>query len=325
MQATPDSKKRELFWLRYLLAVVLLAGIAFAVPVHEIWNALKTSRPMPLIAALAILLAGRLLATVRTKTLTDGQDLSLSTARLFEISCASTFYGLALPGGFSGGIVRWYRLSQPNGNRSGALAAVASERAVDFLVLALVGILCWAVDAAPDRPPVVAWGLSAAGTICLLVTLFAFTGLGGWAETKILRIAQRMKFLPEAVVGSITRIAAAFVLYRAMGRNKLMLLFGVSLLFHALVTVSQYLMIVSLGLGVSPISIGWVRAFTVFMTAVPVTPSGLGVREVSLVMLLLPIGVSAAQAIAFSLLQFAGLLLIALIGALFDIRRYLRR
>jgi hypothetical protein len=325
MLATPDTKKRELFWLRYLLAGVLLAGIVSAVPIREIWNALETSRPMPLIAALAILLVGRLLVSVRTKTLTDVQSLSLSTARLFEISCASTFYGLALPGSFSGGIVRWYRISQPDGNRSGALAAVASERAVDFLVLALFGIFCWMADAAPNRPPVVAWGLSAAACICLLVTLFAFTGLGGLTETKILGIAQRMKFLPEAVSGSITRITDAFVLYRAMGRNKLMLLFGVSLLFHALVTVSQYLMIVSLGLGVSPISIGWVRAFTVFMTAVPVTPSGLGVREVSLVMLLLPIGVSASQAIAFSLLQFAGLLLTALIGALFDIRRYLRR
>jgi len=325
MQAAPDSNKRGLFWLRYLLAVVLLAVIAFAVPILEIWNALRTSRPIPLIAALAILLAGRLMVSVRTKTLTDGQGLFLSTARLFEISCASTFYGLALPGGFSGGIVRWFRLSQPDGNRSGALAAVASERAVDFLVLALFGIFCWVADASPDRPPVVAWGLSAAACICLLVTLFAFTGLGGSTGTKILGIAQRMKFLPETVVGSITRIAAAFLPYRSMGGNKLILLFGVSLLFHALVTVSQYLMIVSLGLGVSPISIGWIRAFTVFMTAVPVTPSGLGVREVSLVMLLLPMGVSAAQAIAFSLLQFSGLLLTALIGALFDIRRYLRR
>jgi len=292
---------------------------------REIWNALKTSRPMPLIAAMAILIFGRLLVSVRTKTLTDVQDLSLSTARLFEISCASTFYGLALPGGFSGGIVRWYRLSQPDGNRSGALAAVASERAVDFLVLALFGIFCWVADAQPDRPPMVAWGLSAAAGICLLITLIAFTGLGGLTETKIHGIAQRMKFLPEAVIGSITRIATAFVPYRAMGSNKLMLLFGVSILFHMLVTVSQYLMIVSLGLGVSLISIGWVRAFTVFMTAVPITPSGLGVREVSLVMLLLPMGVSAAQAIAFSLLQFSGLLLIALIGVLFDIRRYLRQ
>lgn len=324
MQATPDSKKRELFWLRYLLAVVLLAGIVFVVPILEIWNALKTSRPMPLIAALAILLVGRLLVSVRTKTLTDGQDFSLSAAHLFEISCASTFYGLALPGSFSGGIVRWYRLSQPEGNRPGALAALASERAVDFLVLALFGIFCWVADEQPDRPLVVAWGLSAAAGICLLIPLFAFTGLGGLTETKIRGIAQRLKFLPEAVVGSITRIVAAFALYRAMGRNELMLLFGVSILFHVLVTVSQYLMIVSLGLGVSLISIGWVRAFTVFMTAVPITPSGLGVREVSMVMLLLPIGVSAAQAIAFSLLQFAGLLMITLIGALFEIRRYLR-
>jgi uncharacterized protein (TIRG00374 family) len=323
MPATPDPKKRELFWPRYLLAVLLLAGIVYAVPIREVWNALKTSRPMPLIAALAILLAGRLLVSVRTKILTDGQDLSLSTVRLFEISCASTFYGVALPGSFSGGIVRWYRLSRPDGNRSGALAAVASERAVDFLVLALFGLLCWMADAQPDRPPVVAWGLSAAAGICLLITLFAFTGLWGMTDMKIRGIAHRMKFLPEAAVGSIARIAGAFALYREMGRNKLFLLFGVSILFHALVTVSQYLMIVSLGLGVSLISIGWVRAFTVFLTAVPLTPSGLGVREVSLVMLLLPIGVSAPQAIAFSLLQFAGLLLIALVGALFDFRRYL--
>ena len=94
---------------------------------------------------------------------------------------------------------------------------MASERAVIFLVLALFGISCWVADATPDRPPVVAWGLSAAACICLLVTLLAFTGLGGLTETKILGIAQRMKLLPEAVVGSITRIVAAFVLYRAMG------------------------------------------------------------------------------------------------------------
>jgi hypothetical protein len=324
MRAMPEGKKRGLFWLRYMLAVVLLAGIVFAVPIREIWNALTASRPMPLIAALAILLVGRLLVSVRTKALTDGQDFSLSTARLFEISCASTFYGLALPGSFAGGIVRWHRLSQPDGNRSGAFAVVVSERAVDFLVLALFGIFCWVADAQPDRLPVVAWGLSAAACICLLITLIAFTGLGGLTETKIRGIAQRMKFLPESAVGSITRIATAFVLYRAMARNKLMLLFGVSILFHVLVTVSQYLMIVSLDLGVSLIGIGWVRAFTVFMTAVPITPSGLGVREVCLVMLLLPLGVSTAQAIAFSLLQFAALLLIALIGALYDIRRYLR-
>jgi len=325
MQAMTDTKNKGLFLLRYLLAVVLLAGIVFMVPIREIWNALKTSRPMPLISAMAILIFGRLLVSVRTKTLTDAQDLSLSTVRLFEISCASTFYGLALPGGFSGGIVRWYRLSQQDGNRSGALAAVASERAVDLLVLALFGILCWMADVQPGRPQMVAWGLSAAAGICLLITLIAFTSLGGWTGTKIRGIAQHMKFLPEAVIGSTTRIATAFVPYRAMGGNKLMLLFGVSILFHVLVTVSQYLMIVSLGLGVSLISIGWIRAFTVFMTAVPITPSGLGVREVSLVMLLLPMGVSAAQAIAFSLLQFSGLLLVALIGALFDIRRYLRQ
>jgi len=157
--------------MRYLLAVVLLPGILFAVPIREIRNALKTSRLMPWIAALAILLVGRLLDSVRTKVLADVQDLSFSTARLFEISCASTFYGLALPGSFSGGIVRWYRLSRTDGNRAGALAVLASERDVDFLVLALFGITCWVMDRQPGRPPFVARGLAAAAGICLLIAL----------------------------------------------------------------------------------------------------------------------------------------------------------
>lgn len=42
-------------------------------------------------------------------------------------------------------------------------------------------------------------------------------------------------------------------------------------------------------------------------------------------MLLLLIRVSTPQAVAFSWLQIAGLLLIALVGALFDIRRALRQ
>lgn len=67
----PDLEKRKLFWLRYLVAVVLLAGIMFSVPIREIRNALKACLLMLWIAAFAILLVGRVLASVRTKAITE--------------------------------------------------------------------------------------------------------------------------------------------------------------------------------------------------------------------------------------------------------------
>ncbi len=320
----PDARRPGRRWLRFLLAGIILAGIAYAVPVAEIWDALKASRPLPLTAALVILLGGRLMASVRTKTLTDAQGLFLSMMRIFEIGCASTLYGVALPGSLSGGVVRWYRFSQPVGNRSGALAVVVLERAVDFLVLAALGVLCWLADPSPGRSSVVLWALASTASVCLLINIGALCGLAGWMSRLVQEVVHRMRWIPQGLVNGIEGLVVAVGRYRSMGKGKIVLLFAVSVVFHGVLTVSLYLMGVSLSLGVSLISMGWIRAAIVLLTAIPITPSGLGVREVSLVLLLLPLGVSGAEAVAFSLLQLCGVLLVALIGVHFDVRRYWR-
>ena len=130
-------------------------------------------------------------------------------------------------------------------------------------------------------------------------------------------------WLPDFIVDGINRILSAFEQYRKIGRGKVFLLFAISFAFHAIVTVALYMMAISLDLGISLITVGWVRACTVLLTALPITPSGLGIREVSSVIMLVPLGVPAAHAVAFSLLQFSGLLSIAIIGAIFEIFRYL--
>jgi uncharacterized protein (TIRG00374 family) len=169
-----------------------------------------------------------------------------------------------------------------------------------------------------------AWVLAAAAAVCVAAAVPVFTRLGGLDGNKAERFARRLRFLPESAAGAFSRVVGGFSQYREMGLGRQAMLLGVSLAFHALVTASYWLMAVSLGIGISPAAAGWIRAFILFVTAVPLTPSGLGVREVGLVMLLAPLGISPAEAVAFSLLQFAALLPIALFGAAFDVRRYLR-
>lgn len=79
----------------------------------------------------------------------------------------------------------------------------------------------------------------------------------------------------------------------------------------------------ALDLNLAFFSVGWLRAFITYVTAVPLTPSGFGIREFSLIYLLLPFGVSSSQAVAFALIQYAGMLFVALLGALMEARRYL--
>jgi glycosyltransferase 2 family protein len=323
MAILPDMGRSWRRVLPYLAAVILLAAVFHAVPGKEIWGSLKTCHPFPLAAALALQLGSRGLGAIRTKILTNAQGISLSIGRIFEIGCASALYGLALPGSFSGGIVRWYRISQPEGKRVGTLAVIAADRAVDFFVLASLGVLCWLGDPSPVRPPMVVWTLAGIAVSLSLAGLYCISDLSTPLERWLSSAGGPLGWLPESVRRVLKRFASSLREYRSIAGRRLVALLAISIAFHGLVTASHYYMATALGMDLSILSLCWIRACTVFLTILPLTPSGLGVREVSLVWLLLPFGVPASRAVAFSLLQFAGLLVIVMMGAFFDTRRYL--
>lgn len=311
-------------WVRYALATVLLAVLIKTVPAAKIWNVVTSAKLIPLYIAAATILTARFLGAMRTKVLTDHQRLSFSLLSIFEISCASTLYSMFLPGSFSGGIIRWYRLSQPQCGRSEAFAVLGAERVVDFLVLALFGLICLSAETATAQLPMVIWGLAGVSSICLLVSLTILLGFGEHIFRRLQWNINNPSSLPQAVLMVSSRVVNAILQYRTLGARKVLVLLSLSILFHTVATASLYLMAMSLELNLAFASVGWLRAVTALLTAVPLTPSGLGVREFSLIYLLLPFGVPAPQAVAFSFMQYAGMLFVALLGAFMDARRYLR-
>jgi uncharacterized protein (TIRG00374 family) len=317
-----DRKRRRNLWLRYALAVGLLVALIWIVPAADIWRILAAADPAPLGLAAATILAARLLGAKRAQVLTDHQGLSFSLWSIFEISCAGTLYSLILPGSFSGGLIRWYRFSQPTGRRSEALAVLAAERVVDFLVLAVFGLFCLAADTTASKPPAAVWGLTGVAVACLLLSLFILSGCGQPVDRWLQRHTGR-PWMPEPVWRTSRRILAAFQQYRLLGARRIMAVLVLSVLFHTVATASLYLMARALDLNLAFFSVGWLRAFITYVTAIPLTPSGFGVREFSLIYLLQPFGVSSSQAVAFALIQYAGMLFVALLGALMDARRYL--
>jgi hypothetical protein len=80
----------------------------------------------------------------------------------------------------------------------------------------------------------------------------------------------------------------------------------------------------SLGMSISFITIGWVRAAVLMVSMIPVSVSGLGMREAVSLFLLKPYGISGEDVLGFSFLAFAAtLLLIGAVGGLLEGKRQL--
>ena len=307
--------------LRYLLAALLLLGVFYVVPFESAWRVLRSLDASYFAVALLFLTGSRWCGTVRTHILARLHGAKISMARLFDISCVSTMYGLALPGSVSGGIVRWHRIGQSLQNHSAVAALVIFERLIDYSVLASIGLIGWYLDVRTRALPGLGWLLALAVAAFLVPAALSLTGVSArvadWAASRQLATGGRSDKIRRAMVRSL----------EALSRHRdvpvVLMTIMTSVGVHLLATGGLYFMGDALGLEVDYTTMLWLRACTVFITAVPLTPAGLGVNEVSTLVLLGMVGVNAASAVALSMLQFVAMLFFAAIGGLLEGRRYL--
>ncbi|MDH3615898.1 MAG: flippase-like domain-containing protein [Gammaproteobacteria bacterium] len=306
---------------RYFIACLLLFLVFRAIPFEQAWRALRAANIPTVGLAVLLLAAARWLGAVRTRGLLDRHGMRFPTLRLFALSCVATLYGLALPGSLSGGIVRWYRIGQPNQNYSVASSVVVFERVIAFAVLALLGLVGWVGRSHYAANSALGWMLAAAFLLMLVL---------GVAIVSLVpaRIAEVLRSLPLDGGWLSGRLRSAAIRgLEAMSRfrdaSSLLTAITLSIAVHLVATAGFLAMATALRLDVGYAELLWIRAGTIAITTVPLTPSGLGVREGVSVLLLGMVGVSAASAVAFSMLQFAMILFFAALGALFEYRHYL--
>jgi hypothetical protein len=85
----------------------------------------------------------------------------------------------------------------------------------------------------------------------------------------------------------------------------------------------MYSLALGLHIDIHLIIVGWVRSLINIATMVPISFSGLGIREGGLIVLLKPYGVSGSEAVALSFLIYLGNLFLGFIGGLLEARKFL--
>lgn len=299
--------------LRFAVSFGLLVFVLSRVPAARLLEIFSSASAPGLWAAAGVSLLIELVLAVRLKVVARVQHITVSLARAVQIDLAAKFYGLFAPGSnLSGSAIRAYKLARQPGDPLGSVASIVFDRLIATASLGAVGQAFWLLERPPDTISV---GLVLAGTWFLpLVAYLMAARARGSGET-----SRRSTAWWEPAWWDRTKQAAAR--FRDMRRGPLLGIAAASGTVHLLGVLLYTMLAASLGIDISFVSMGWISTATTVVTMVPISASGLGLREGALIYFLGLYGVPPASAIALSLLYFvARFLLTGLLGGILEAR-----
>jgi uncharacterized protein (TIRG00374 family) len=306
-ETAPARPAQWKLWLRIAISVALLAFLVSRIhldtllPEHP-----RLSTLFYFVAGLAFAGGGIVLSAWRWQRALVVFDAHVPLRTLVSHYFAGQFFGNVLPSTIGGDVLRVRWGAKTIGSGQISFASVVLERLTGFVALPLLAVLGFVL-----RPSLVdvdhAWialVISAVALVMLVAILYAAAHP---------RLAGRfrdhenwMRFVGAVHVG-IDRL-------RRHPRMAIGVL-GAAVLYQASTVAVVYCVVRTLGVDI-PVAAVIAFAPAVAMAQVlPLSLSGLGVREGMLVILLNPLGVSNGRAVAIGLLWYAMMLIVSLFGA----------
>jgi uncharacterized membrane protein YbhN (UPF0104 family) len=295
------ARDKLLNLLKVCLSLGLLALLLKQVGWQQTLETLGKARFPYLAAAFAIYLVGMVVRAYRWQVLLAALRIDMPLVKLTGLYFVGTFFSNILPTGIGGDVVRVYELSKQSKKPIESVGTVLLDRATGLLVLFLIALMALIFSHQLIAPNV--------ATAILILCLGSWAGLGlilrrDWLERwGLLRIMAKIKQFRE-LYESVTACGL-----KAMGGA-----LAISLVFNALLIAVNYLIALSLGVEIPLWCFLLFVPLISFLLVLPVSLSGLGVREGGYVYLFAQVGVSAPLALAMSLLFYALNVATGLIG-----------
>jgi len=308
---------------RLAVSLGLIAGIAYFVPLAEVAAAIRTANLAYILAGWLLFFLGFYLGAWSLRILTARLDVAIGTWAIFEVNLVTQFYQLFLPGGFvTGGLIRWSKITRHDNKPAEVLAAILFNRMLEVWSLAFLALGFWLLEGPALRQPVIGATLIAlfAG-LCLLYAVAVSRRAFALFEGLIARLPAALDRLKPHLL----KLSGSLARFNGFGPGGHATILALAVLRNLVRIVSLVCLAHAIGLPVADITLGWVRSFTQLVNLLPISYAGLGVREVSLLVLLEPYGASKSAIVSLSMLWFSALLLTALLGGLLEARRLFRK
>ncbi len=251
-------------------------------------------------ASCLVLLPSFPLRAWRWRILVETQGTALGPAEALNSYAYAIVIGAATPGRL-GELVKIGFLRRKGASTSAALLSVGMDRMLDVLFLVIVATGALAALFVGRSPSVVLPVLLGTAISCAAALRYAVSAHG---ERTAARLCRRL--LPATMSGRLlSALASMTTRANALSPATFAATALLTCLAWLVTYLSLYLCVVALGLDVPFLDICGITAVASLVTFLPISILGLGTREASLIAMLSPYGVPAADAVALSALYLA--------------------
>jgi len=310
-ERTPGASAIPRLLWRGGLAAALLAWLFTARPLDwaDVAHALRAAGARPGMLALGVALAGAalLVGAWRWHLLLRATGMKVGRGRATRWYFIGQFYNAFLPGACGGDVARaWLATRAAPERRTAAALTVIAERGLGLLVYILFAAAALGIRRTASPLP-----------LALRLAPHALAAAGLAAATLAWRWSHASPRETVATAGwwrtHLDNVHAALPIYRQPGVLWPTVL--LSLLNLAGLTLSGWCLARALNLPLTPADAFTFLPLLAVLSAIPLTPGALGLREGLFVVALSPLGIPPAGALALSLLIFADGLFWSAIGA----------
>jgi len=282
------KKKSVKTILRLGISVLLIAYLLSIADLGAIQESLKSASIWYLLIALALFLFRIPISAYRWKIILASKGILVPLHTLTYFYLVGTFFNMFLPTVLGGDIMRGYECAKYSGQATDSATSVVIERILGFLSLF---VICWislpfAFKMLEGTNVLLIIGLISFAFFCLLAILFnrrliaiilrLSRSFGRW------NVEQKLGILYKSI-HSFTASRSLLVTFTA-SRSLLVKAFAISLVFQFLTIVTTFFISEALGLGVPFIYFLIVMPLIWVIMMVPISISGLGVREAAFIL-----------------------------------------
>ena len=241
-----------------------------------------------------------IVATARWKILLAVQDINMTWLRTWQLFMIGMFFNLFMLGSTGGDVVKMFlTMREASNNKAAALLSVFMDRVIGMLALIFLSVaflyfrydLLNHAEGSSTLLNLLLWLMAAA--LLIIVGMFTFSALG-WVH-----------YLPQwtPLRGRIVEISAACHMY-AKGWRLTIWAFLISFPLFGMFFTTFYCASRAFTDQLGMVDIFSVMPIVAVITAIPISVSGIGLRESLFVSLLAPFGVTAAVATLISVTGF---------------------
>jgi uncharacterized membrane protein YbhN (UPF0104 family) len=295
-------------FLKLAVSAGLVFVLLFTADVADVVDTIWDSDYRHFTLATAVSFAGMFLAARRWQILLGRFHPGLAYFSLFRLIGLSYFYNFFVPGGVAGDLIRGFKCSTHQLSGIQGMASVVVERIIGLGAFALLGLVgcAFSVEALAAIPAGIWPWVAPVGLMIGACAWFGRKRIGAWSVLSRLSPVgcEKLNLLIDSVceysgsrslagralaisvLTAMINIGSFYLLGRAAGSDVGLIHFVV---FVPVITVASYL---------------------------PISYSGLGIRELCFMVLFPQVGMTPGQALAVPILYFGMMMILSLAGGL---------